>query len=194
MDPKKIEAFLQILNTTGGALKARLDKDLRGDSRIFFSGGRWGEHSIDATSATFERIDAHWSGYVEASEAGNVRRGAGGEWIRPQHTAAGRALAAAGWEYDSDMGGDRFQRGEAKEDYENCQILTRKLGEDDDGSSAPTRLIDGVMVGTYSGGGIVRAEIFSSLAAFLDGARPIWIERFNPIDRLPWGASSKAEG
>ena len=37
--------------------------------RIVFTGGRFGEHSLDVRVSSRERVLAHWAGYCEANDA-----------------------------------------------------------------------------------------------------------------------------
>lgn len=53
----------------------RLRAELR-DGRIVFTGGKTGEHSIDARAAisSADRVLAHWRGYVENNDRAIFRR------------------------------------------------------------------------------------------------------------------------
>ena len=50
-----------------GKKTVRLRAVLEGD-RIVFTGGRYGSHSLDAKLSSADRVIAHWSGYVQATE------------------------------------------------------------------------------------------------------------------------------
>jgi hypothetical protein len=56
--------------TAGRFLRAYLDGD-----RFVLTGGRWGDHSLDAreTITSAARLLAHWRGYVENNQRGAAR-------------------------------------------------------------------------------------------------------------------------
>lgn len=73
------------------------------------------------------------------------------------------AMRSKGFEYERDMGGDRFRKSHST----GAEILVSRGTKGDDGSCAPETLIDPVLVGFYSGLGPVMILRFPSVSSFL---------------------------